>query len=305
MIATVARQHVRSLRRQHVFTVTMFTFVAMTVSAGAIGWSSHNTIVRVYDDATALLGAEGKPAPPNPFELVAPLAVLTNLVIYVPLIGSLVALIIGHLSVADDQATGIGRLIFTRRLRRSSYLAGKLQGTGAVLAIALAASWVVSVVSLRIANGDLPGIDELVRLAGFELVSWLYLMVFALIGLTTALATARRSLGLLSGLGAWLVITFALPQFTSGLRPTTSLNPVTDPVNTSQTFFQITANARPISISEQYKTIGAHLLGATTDATTADVWLRTLPILAALAALGALAWWLVSRHDYSRGTTDA
>ncbi len=305
MIAIVARQQVRTLRRQHVLAVTMVTFVAMTAAAGAIGWSSHNTIVRVHDDATTLLAADGRPAPPNPFELVPPLAQLSNLAIYVPLIGSLVALIIGHLSIADDQETGIGRLIFSRRLRRSSYLAGKLHGTAAVIGVALAASWIVSIVSLTLTNGSLPGSGQLARLAAFEVASWLYLMVFVLIGITTALATSRRSLGLLSGIGVWLVITFALPQFTSGLRPTTSLNPVTDPVSTSQTFFQITANARPISISEQYRALSAYLLGTATGGTATEAWLRILPIVAALVLLTGAAWWLVARHDFSRGSTDA
>jgi len=40
------------------------------------------------------------------------------------------------------------------------------------------------------------------------------------------------------------VITLAVPQFTSGLRPTSLLNPIVDSVNASQRFFQIAAIAR-------------------------------------------------------------
>ena len=49
MIGTIAGQQVLSLRRQRILTVLVVSFVAMTALAGVIGWSSHNTIIRVYN----------------------------------------------------------------------------------------------------------------------------------------------------------------------------------------------------------------------------------------------------------------
>ncbi len=304
MIATIAAQQVQSLRRRRVFGAFVGIVAAMTALAGGIGWSSHATIVRVYDDAARLLAAEGKGAPPNPFEQVPTLSLLSNLAIYITLIGALLAIIVGHVSLADDQTGGVGRLIFSRSISRTSYLAGKLTGAAVVVAAAAGASMAISIVALRVANGAFPSVGELGRLAGFFGLSWLYLMVFVLIGMVTVLATSRRSLALLVALGAWLVIAFALPQFTSGLRPTTSLNPVTDPASTSQTFFQVTAHARPASIAEQYKTAAAQILDTTTTPLTTGPGWRIVPLAAALAALIAVAALLVRRHDYAEASTD-
>ena len=69
MIATIASQQVTALRRQRVFTAMLATLLTMTALAGVIGWLSHDTIVRVYNDATDVLAAAGQPAPPNPFDL--------------------------------------------------------------------------------------------------------------------------------------------------------------------------------------------------------------------------------------------
>lgn len=308
MIATIAAQQVQSLRRRRVFSAFMGIFVAMTVLAGGIGWSSHTTIVRVYDEAVGLLAADGKGAPANPFDQVPTLSLLSNLAIYITLIGALMAIIVGHVSLADDQSSGIGRLIFSRPISRTSYLAGKLAGAAIVVAAALATSMAISLVALRVANGTFPSPADIGRLAGFFALSWLYLMIFVLIGMDTVLVTGRRSLALLVALGTWLVITFAVPQFTSGLRPTTSLNPVTDPASTSQTFFQITAHARPASIAEQYKTAGAQILDtATTGLGTGPgpgPGMRIVPLAAGLVVLIALAVLLVRRHDYSEASTD-
>jgi ABC-type transport system involved in multi-copper enzyme maturation permease subunit len=300
VITTIAVQQVLSLRRQRILMVLLVSFVAMTALAGFIGWSSHNTIIRVYDQAVKLLAASGKTAPPNPFGLKPPLSLLSNMAIYIPLIGALLAIVVGHLAMADDQTGGLGRMIFTRRVSRASYVAGKILAVAAVLAAMLAVSLAVAIASLVLVNSSAPSSAELARLLGFYGLSWLYLMVFALIGMVTVLITRRRSLGLLSALGVWLVVTFAFPQLTSGLRPVASLNPINDSVSTSQAFFQLTAKARPVSIGEEYKQAAARILQTAPAERVSHTAVRILPLLVALAALAALTVLLVKRHDYAR-----
>ena len=304
MITTVAAQQVTSLRRERVFLSLLATLLVMTALAGVIGWSSQRTIVRVYDQAVALLAQTGQPAPANPFGLKPTLSLLSNMSIYIPLIGALLALVLGHLSLADDQVTGVGRLIFSRQLSRRSYLLGKLLGSAAVLAVVLAASLVVSVIALLLVNRAAPSTTDVGRLVLFYALSWLYLMMFALIGMVSVLLTRRRSLALLSALAVWLVLTFAVPQFTSGLRPTSSLNPISEPVSTSQPFFQVTARARPFSVSEQYKEASARILQTTTAEPAAETVKRILPIGGLAGLLGLLSLALIARHDYSRSSAD-
>ena len=217
-------------------------------------------------------------------------------------IGALLAIVVGHLAMAEDQANGLGRMIFTRRISRRSYAAGKIAAVAAGLAGMLAASLAVAVASLVLVNSTAPTLSELLRLAGFYALSWLYLMVFALIGMVTVLATRRRSLGLLSALGVWLIVTFAFPQVTSGLRPTASLNPINDPVSTSQAFFRFTAKARPASIGEQYKQASAGILQTASNEAVSHTIGRVIPLVLVLAALTAVTVLLVDRHDYARST---
>lgn len=301
MIATVARSQVLALRRQGVFVALLVLLLAMTALAGLLGWSSHRTILGVYDEATKLLASQGQPAPANPIVLKPTLALLSNMVIYIPLIGALLAVVLGHLSIADDESSGVGRLVFSRRIPRSAYLAGKITGAAAVLAVILAVSLAVSAASLWIVNRTVPTAAELGRLGLFYGLSWLYLMVFALIGMISVLVTSRRPLALLSAMGAWLVITFVVPQFTSGLRPTASLNPILDPVSTSQTFFKATAKARPVSIVEQYKAVSGRILDTAPSESIGHTIARTAPIIGLLVVLVAVAAASISTHDFSKG----
>ena len=299
MIATVASHQVLSLRRQRVFLAMLATLLAMTALAGVLGWSSHQTIGRVYDEAVKLLASTGKPPPPNPFLLKPTLSLLSNMVVYIPLIGALLALIVGHLSIVDDETNGTGRLVFSRQISRTSYVLGKIASAAVVLVVVLAASLFISVAALLIVNRTIAGAD-LGRLLSFYGLSWLYLMVFALIGMVTVLMTRRRSIALLSAMGAWLVITFVIPQFTSGLRPTQSLNPITDPASTSQTFFKITSKLRPYSVVEQYKQASGRILQTAPTESLGQTIQRVLPIAGLAIVLALLIIRLVQRHDFSR-----
>ncbi len=305
MIATIASQQVMALRRQRVFTAMLATLLTMTALAGVIGWLSHDTIVRVYNDAGEVLAAGGQPAPVNPFDLKPRLSLLSNMAVYIPLIGALVAIVLGHLTLAEDRSEGLGRLVFVRQPSRRAYLAGKLVAIAAVLAAVIAFSVLVSAISLVVVNRAVPGFADLARLLGFYALSWLYMALFALVGVVTVLLVRRRSLALLAALGVWLVITFALPQFTSGLLPSASLNPVVNPVGTTQTFFRATAMARPISLSEQYKTVAGQVLQTAPNEPVLTTTQRMVPLAVSTLALAAVSLWLVTRSDFSEVDDDA
>jgi ABC-type transport system involved in multi-copper enzyme maturation permease subunit len=276
--------------------------LVITALAGVLGWSSNHTIARVFDEAAKLLSGTGQPAPPNPFLLKPALSPLSNLVVYVPLIGALLALVLGHLSIVDDESNGLGRLLFSRQVTRTQYAFGKVLSSAAVLVVVLVGSLLVSVVSLLVVNGSV-AVADLGRLAGFYALSWLYLMLFALVGMVTALITRTRSLGLLSAMGVWLVITFAVPQFTSGLRPTQSLNPITEPLGTSQRLFQITAHAQPYSVVEQYKAAAGVVLNTGAAESVGATIVRILPVAGLSFILLLATLRLIQRHDFSRSAS--
>lgn len=120
-----------------------------------------------------------------------------------------------------------------------------------------------------------------------------------LIGAVAALLTRSQSIALFAAVAVWVLVTFATPEFTSGLRPVASLNPVTDPVTSSSTFFRATSKAKPISVNEQYKALSSRILteGSSPRPATTAGELAPIAILALL--LGGWANLLVRRHDFS------
>lgn len=303
MIATIAAHQILALRRQRVIAALLGTLLVTTALAGVLGWSSQHTIVRVFDEATKLLASTGQPAPPNPFLLKPTLSLLSNMVVYIPLIGALFAVLLGHLSIVEEESAGLGRLLFSRSMSRTQYAFGKIVSLTIVLAGVLAASLVVSIVSLLIVNHSIAG-GDLGRLSLFYALSWLYLVAFALVGMITVLMTRTRSLALLTGMGAWLVITFVIPQFTSGLRPTQSLNPIIEPIGLSQAFFRFTSHAQPYSVVEQYKAASGVILDTAASESIVHTITRVLPVAGFVLVLVLVVLRLVHTHDFSRSASD-
>ena len=304
--AAIARQHLRLLSRSHTFLLMLVVLLGMTALSGFIGWSSHATILRVYDETVRTLTAAGKPVPPNPFAYKPRLSLLNNMTIYVPLIGALLAIVIGNMSITGDRQAGVTRVIFSRPVRRSSYFWGKAAGSAAAGTAIMVACLALSVVGLTLINHGLPTASELVRLTLFYALSGLYLLLFALVGLVAALLTRSQSLGLFAAVAVWALITFATPQFTSGLRPVASLNPVTDPVSVSHSgFFRATSKAKPLAVNEQYKALSTRLLSQGNDVVRAGsgkTAAQLAPIVFFVLLLGGWAHRLIRRHDFSEET---
>ncbi len=132
------------------------------------------------------------------------------------------------------------------------------------------------------------------------------LLLFALIGLVAALLTRSQSLGLFAAVAVWALITFATPQFTSGLRPVASLNPVVDPATVSHSgFFRATSKIKPLAVNEQYKALSTRLLSRGNDAVQAGAGktaVQLAPIVFFVALLGLWSRRLIARHDFSEET---
>jgi ABC-type transport system involved in multi-copper enzyme maturation permease subunit len=298
--AAIARQHLLILARGRTFVVMLGVLLLMTALSGFIGWSSHRTILRVYEETVRTLEAAGRTVPPNPLADKPRLELLDNMTIYVPLIGALVAIVIGHLAVMGDRQAGVTRVIFSRPVERSSYFWGKLAGSAVAGTAIMAACLVLSVVAVTLINRDAPTGEELLRLTLFYGLSGLYLLLFVLVGCLGGLLTRSQSMALFVAVAVWVLVTFATPQFTSGLRPVASLNPVTDPARTTNSaFFQATSKAKPLAVNDQYKELSGRILNTAERLDPLDSAGRLAPIVLFTVLLTAWTSVLVRRHDFS------
>jgi ABC-2 type transport system permease protein len=277
-----ARHEMLNTRRARTAHLLLVVFIGMVIASSVIGWVTHQTVTSVYEKVLA----QGLTTAPNPFAGVTPLYYARNAVIYVLLIGSLMAIVLGVQATLRDRKAATVDLVLTRPVSSVTRLLGQLAGLCAVLATVIGISFTTSWVVISIINGGPLGWADTARIVLFGLLSLVLLTTFALLGMLTGLRSRQETTALLVPFVIWSAVAFVLPQVGTAARPVSLLNPV-PAISTTGGYFDVIATVTgPLSLTEQFKRASSIILQDTT--VTGDATSSVLILLAFLAVMMAL-----------------
>jgi ABC-2 type transport system permease protein len=266
-------------RRARTAHLLLIVFVGMVIASSVIGWVTNQTVTGVYEKVVA----DGLTTAPNPFAGVTPLYYARNAVIYVLLIGSLMAIVLGAQATLRDRKAATVDLVLSRPVGSSARLLGQLAGLGVVLAALIGISFSVSWIIIGIINGAPLGWADTGRVILFGLLSWVLLTTFALLGMLTGLRSKQETTALLVPFVIWSAVAFVLPQLGTAARPVSLLNPVPALGSTGGYFDIVSTITGPLSLTEQFKRASSIILQDTT--VTGDATSSILILLAFLAVM--------------------
>jgi ABC-2 type transport system permease protein len=256
-LLTVAGQEIRSAARERLAIALLVVFLGMTIASAAIGWSSHHTVMSVYNETVLQMGRHV----PNPFANTSALDVVKNTVIYIVLIGALLAVVVGVRAGVRDRKAGVTDLILSRPIGRRSYLLGKLLGAQAWMGIVLVAALIASWFSVWVISGTPLALTSTALLIGLFALAWVFLLPFSVMGMIAGAKSRHESTALLIPILLWVVATFVIPQLGTAQNPTALLNPVPGAPATTDLFFRVNHTIlQPISITEHFKHASAVIL---------------------------------------------
>ena len=287
----VIRHELVSSRRERTVHTLLVVFLAMVSASSLIGWLTNQTVTRVWQQTTDA----GLTHAPNPFTGAPPLAYAKNVVIYVILIGALLAIVLGATSLLRSRTSHTVDLLLSRPVDVRVYLAAKVTGLAVLLATILAAAAAVTWVSIAVILHHPLGVGPTLRLAGFYTVAGILLMGFVVMGMISGLYARTQTSAVLSPIVVWSVIVFIVTQLGTAALPVSLLNPVPSIVTTGGGFSAVHTLLGPLSVTEQFKTISGALLG--TSPTGGAI--PALATVIAFLALG-LAVLLRTRRDVLR-----
>lgn len=260
--AAVVRQEFRAARRERLPQLMLVVFLGLVAAATFIGWLTHTTVTSVYTEALR----EGATNQPNPFLLVPPLSAVKNIVIYVSLIGALLAILVGVQSAIRDRKAKVLGMVFSRPIGRRLYIAAKFAGVMLLLGLTLCAAAVLTWFSLWIIGGQPLNWVLTGHLILYFVVSWAFLIPFAALGMMSGLYSQRETTALLVPILIWVLFTFILPQLGTAAEPISFLNPVPAQISSSGPFFAFNHQfLQPLSYIDHYKELSASTLAYTHD----------------------------------------
>jgi ABC-type transport system involved in multi-copper enzyme maturation permease subunit len=305
-LALIAGNDMRFLLRENVLRLALGIFVVMAIASSYISWSSQRILKVIYQEALKLL-PPGSPPPPFPVDVESDLAILKNMIIYVVLIGSLLAIIFGHVIGTRDRKAKTLRVLFSRPITKENFFLAKVVALAGSLGLVTLFALLTTFVSLVILNRTFSS-AWLGNLFLFYLVSYLFMLGFGLLALGFGLREQRSGQALLLPIMLWIIVIFALPELGSALFPTSSLNPVlpSSDVLQSPTLQLLHNNVYPFSISEQFKALTSSLIGISVPTDLGSVtyahWLEALLLALWVVITFALAYSFARGLEVSRDT---
>ncbi|MCL4385505.1 MAG: ABC transporter permease [Actinobacteria bacterium] len=262
-INTIAKNEVKTLFKEKTFILILVIFILMTLLSNYIGWSSRTTIENVFQETIKKVVSSGsRQIPVDPFTGISILSIIKNMIVYIFLIGSLLAIIIGYNSFLRERLSGVSKIIFSKPIERKEFILGKIYGILFLLLLITITSFLISLISISLITGKILSLQLVVKLIIFYFLSLIYMFLFSIIGLFFSIFAKSSSLALMIPVIIWIFISFVLPELTSALNPTALLNPanIQSTLPHGKVLIFLQEILKPFSVSDTYKVISGSLL---------------------------------------------
>ncbi len=207
----IAAHEIRLSWKDTYFRLILIIFLALTALSTVLGALQVHQQMTAYKDSVALLQSMGKievPPPPS----FNPLGVSKDFVNYTSMIGALMAILVGWNSIQNEKRGKLLSLVLSRPVFRDSVITGKFIGSGIVLFIVIALSYITVNALLLLLTGSALNTSDSARMAVYFVGVWLYLLVFSSLSQLLTIWQENTRSALLLTIIIWLVITFLLPQ---------------------------------------------------------------------------------------------
>ena len=251
-----ARHEMLSSSRERMPQALLVVFLGMVSVSSLIGWITNRVVTGVYEQVRVA----GLTTAANPFAGVSPLSYARNDVIYIILIGALLAIVLGTGSILRARTARTADLVLSRPIDVRVHLAARLAGLVCWLGLVILGAATITWVSIALINGlPLSGVDTL-RMVAFFALAWGFLTVFVIIGMLGGLYARRQTTALLLPIVVWSLVTFVAPQLGTAALPVSLLNPVPAVPVEGGPFAVVHTVLGPLSLAEHLKTLGGELL---------------------------------------------
>jgi ABC-2 type transport system permease protein len=218
-------------------------------------------------------------------------------VIYVVLIGSLMAIILGAQASLRDRKSNANELIKTRNVNLVHRILGQLSAVGSIIILLEIVALLTSFISIWVIQKTPLNIGAIFSLMGYGAVSAILMIVIAATGFTFGTISKSEESSLLYPIVGWAVVTFTIPQIITSTHPVALLNP-TPAVSTGTGLAQSVINGiSPLAVMENFKAIANAILGIDKSLQLSMVDLLSFSLF---AVIGLMASVVISSKTFGR-----
>lgn len=209
-IMALAHHEYRSALRSSILIVLLgilITVTAVSVYIASVDYASKLADYEAYRAAAKASGlARIAPSP------LAALSLLRGSFEYVEIIGAVIAIALGYLTVSRERANRTLPLIRSRPVTSGELATGSYVGAVGVITTLVGVTAIVGVLGVGIIGHDWINPTQALKLVLGYLASIVYMSSFYCLGAIVTAKSRVASNGLMIALGIWLIVVLVLPQ---------------------------------------------------------------------------------------------
>lgn len=209
-ILALAGHEYRAAVRSRILVVLLGILIVVTTVSVYIGAVDYRSQLADYMTYRAAAQASGlKQIAPTPL---APLSLLRGALEYLEIIGAIIAIALGYLSVSRERANRTLPLVRSRSVSSGELATGNALGALALISTLVAVTASVAVVCVGVIGHDWVNGGQAVKLLLAYFSAIVYMWIFYCIGAIATIKSRVAANGLMIALGIWLVVVLILPQ---------------------------------------------------------------------------------------------
>ncbi len=209
-IRTLAAHEYRAAVRSRILLTLLGILAVATIASVYVASVAHRSQVadyRAYKDAASASGLD-RIAPSN----LAPMSLLRGAFEYLQIIGAVIAVSLGYLTVQRERTNRTLPLLRSRPVTAGEQATGGLLGAAALLATIVAITAITGVICIGVIGNDWVTPSELLQLALAYLVSIVYMTGFYALGVFCSVRSRHAVNGLIAALCVLVLFVLVTPQ---------------------------------------------------------------------------------------------
>lgn len=214
----IARKEWKDIVKNGTFRYLVAGLAVLTFTSLIVSFIVLGSQLKEYNSALLILKELGK-TPENSFPDLYPLTLLKGVVEYIEIIGGVLGILLGYISISKERNSESLNLILTRPLTKLNLIFGKMIGNVTFIVLLMLLIGTVVFFTVFFVGGITLGLNDLMKLLVFEIFSTIYIFIFFMLSFIFSLTQKSSSHALIYSFVAWLIVVLIIPQIGDTMDP--------------------------------------------------------------------------------------
>lgn len=217
-INVIMKKEFKDIFRSKIFLIIFGILMILSIVSLFVSTMVFDSQVSQYEQSVQDLKAMGK-QPTTQAPKLYPLSLLRGVVDYIEIIGAILGIILGFVSLSKEKNSKTLKLLLSKPITKQDIFLGKMLGNTLFLTILMTFISIFVIISfLIIGNITITG-EMIIKLLIFIVSSVMYILFFFVLTFILSIKLKTQSHALIISFVIWLLIVLILPQIGDTMDP--------------------------------------------------------------------------------------